>query len=363
MDIVRLVGIISIIWGHCLYDWERSSFHTQAFPDYLKLILLELGRVGTVCFFLLSGYFMNDRLRSLTVMSYLRSRFSSVILPWFIYLSLYVLLETSNRLSIHDLSNPSKVISLFKSLYLVFIFHGAYWFVPAALICGSAMIAINKYIDRSWLGSTLLTITIFYSINLYANWIDVNHTKAVAGYALFTWLGITLRRKENQIFSYIQRIHWATILILGVAFFTAACIESMYLKQLGGKDPFASIRASNILFSLILFVALLKKMNYGVLAALKTRKYVYGLYLIHSIVISQLWRMSSLWVMHGDKGFSQDLTMHVCIFLFTMLISFGILIGLKYLRLLLDVGMRTDRSPTFWRLITGKLIDSVTLRM
>ncbi len=327
MDIVRLLSICSIIWGHCLYDWEKQGFSADQLSN-AQLFLLETGRMGTVCFFLLSGYFMSDKLPTWTVFTYLRARFVPIILPWVAYLSAFVVIQAWHLVSHADLQHPGRLLALCINLYKVFIFHAAYWFVPAALLCGCLLVFLNKQLNNYWLGLVLAVCTLFYSINLHYAWVDVNHTKAVAGYALFTWLGVMLKRHEGVITPWIMKLSWLPLTVAMLAFFAIACVESRVLLHTGSHDPFASIRLSNVILSLLFFVTLLKWPYSDRFQFLKPRKYVYGLYLVHSIVISELTRLSSIFA-HPSGNERVMIANHLLLFITTLLISTLIVLAVR----------------------------------
>jgi len=62
-------------------------------------------------------------------------------------------------------------------------------------------------------------------------------------------------------------------------------MEALHLTAIGCKDAFASIRFSNIMLSLVLFVVFLKNRSLYRIKKIKPQRYVYGVYLVHTLIL------------------------------------------------------------------------------
>ncbi len=281
LNTLRFIAIASVVWGHTLLGWENQHF-TYLPALMVQAVFMQLGRMGTIIFFIISGFFLTERLPRFTIGSYLRYRWQSVILPWLFFILLCVLLQSFQvYFNTGLLPSPGKLLA-------GTIFHAAYWFIPVSLFAACFLIASKKYLHTSWFALLLVACTIFYCINLYYRWVAVNHTKAVLGYTLFTWLGVQFHRHVTTADRLLKRISWALVLPVMLVLFFVSCWEAVYLKTRGCADAFASIRVSNILLSLTVFVVFVKIKPSVFIEKIKPQKYVYGVYLIHSVVLLEL---------------------------------------------------------------------------
>ena len=82
-------------------------------------------------------------------------------------------------------------------------------------------------------------------------------------------------------------VHWRLIVFLLIATYFLACEEGVLLAKIGSDDPFASIRLSNILLTVLLFIAILKIRIPNKVEAFKPERFCYGIYLLHCIIIAQ----------------------------------------------------------------------------
>lgn len=240
---------------------------------------MQLGRVGTIPFFIISGFFLTPKFKSFTVGSFLQYRWQTVILPWLFFISLCVVLQSCQVLfNTGVMPSPGK-------LFIAAIFHAAYWFIPVSLFSACFLIAFKKYIDKQWFAFVLVCSTLFYCVNLHYYWVAVNHTKSVIGYTLFMWLGMQFHNHLLLADRLLNRTNFVTIVITTLLLFCISCLEAIYLKRKGCADAFASIRFSNILLSTVLVIVFFKSRRVMLVEKLKPQKYVYGVYLIHSLIL------------------------------------------------------------------------------
>ena len=289
MNVIRFLSVCSIVWGHCLLGWDHVSSHNNLFL-FTRAIFIQIGRIGTINFFFISGYFLIDKINQFNIISYLRHRLFTLILPWVFFLSLFVLIQIFEVIPFHQLVTTSISQILVTALKLgnAFIFHSAYWFVPASIVSAVILVLFQKHLNRAWFGAILIGITLFYEINLYHGWITTSHSKAFVGYTLFMWLGMQVKINLPRIKAFVDNLSWAIIFPIILFCFAMAAAEGVKLMTLGSADPFASIRFSNAILSIVTFLSLLKSTRLDWVNIFKPRNTVYGIYLIHCIFISQL---------------------------------------------------------------------------
>ncbi|WDF53953.1 acyltransferase family protein [Mucilaginibacter sp. KACC 22063] len=287
-DTLRILAICSVIWSHCLYP--SKMFHTPYVPlSFLQTMVIELGRPGTVIFFILSGFCIGKKVHQFSIASYLKYRLQSLIIPWCICLLAYAVLQAFHIKGLQLFHQPVMAIAaLITTLLKGLIFHAAYWFVPVAIFSAVVLVAFKKTFNKWWFILILTAITLFYGVNLYGKWIPGIHTKAFAAYILFMWMGVQIRQHILLFHRFIQRIQWPTLLCLIATLLFLNHLEIIQLLKVGSDDPFASIRISNCLLAIVITIAVLKARPLKFVQYLKPQETIFGIYLIHSIIISEL---------------------------------------------------------------------------
>jgi hypothetical protein len=286
MDILRFVAICSIVWGHSLCSWADKTKYQE---DYriLALVANQLGRLGTINFFLISGYFLSKKISGFSIVDYLKYRLPTIIIPWFIFLMVLVVIQVLNVYSFQQIQTGHALEILKYTLRLLngFIFHAAYWYIPVSILSALVLIVCKKYINKAAFGLVLLGLTLFYSINLYYNWVSALHTKAFLGYVFFLWLGAQLYQHKEKFELILSKIPWKVLIPAFLLAFTLACFEAEILSTEHSKDSFSSIRISNLIVCLLFFLAVLKSNRLTMLRHLNPRQNVFGIYLVHCIII------------------------------------------------------------------------------
>jgi hypothetical protein len=286
MDILRFVAICSIVWGHSLCSWADKTKYQE---DYriLTLVANQLGRLGTINFFLISGYFLSKKISGFSIVDYLKYRLPTIILPWLIFLIVLAAIQVLDVYSFHQIltGNTLQILKYTLQLLNGYIFHAAYWYIPVSILSALVLILCKKYINKTGFGFILLGFTLFYSINLYYNWVSALHTKAFLGYVFFLWLGVQLYQHKEKFEPILNKIQWKVLIPLFLLAFTVACFEAEILSKEHSKDSFSSIRITNLIVCLLFFLAVLKSNRLTVLKHLNPRQNVFGIYLVHCIVI------------------------------------------------------------------------------
>ena len=289
MDIIRLFAIASIVWGHTLFGWQNKTF---ASPIYtiIQVVFMQLGRLGTINFFIISGFFFSDKLKKFSVAGYLKYRQYSLIIPWLIFICIFVAVQVCQIYSFQQLAhtNYREVLELLSNLVKAAIFHAAFWFIPVSVFAAIFLIITKRFTNKVWFGLLLFTITLFYCVNLYHGWVSVIHARSFLGYVFYMWLGVQVKNHLQLVKSTIDNISWRTLLVLIPLAFFWACLEGWDLKRIGCSDAFGSIRLSNGTLSILIFMALLKRKTIYSVKKLNPQKYVYGIYLVHSIILLEI---------------------------------------------------------------------------
>ncbi|AEI49679.1 acyltransferase family protein [Runella slithyformis] len=282
MNVMRFLAMGSIVWGHCQFI-DSPGVVLSPSTDLIQAVLRQLGRVGTVNFFILTGFFLGDKVMKYTAASYLKRRFQTIIVPWLYFLGIFTIAELIYRNAFKQ--SPGEILIIGTQLFRGLIFHAAYWFIPVSVVSGVILVLFKKQQEKLGFGLVLLSITLFYNANLYFQWMDSNHTKAIPAYAFFVWLGGKFKTHLVMVDALIRRVSWPVLLTVAAAAFLLATLEGAYLQKLETPDAYASLRLSNSALSLFLFLIVMKTDRLLFINALQPQKYIFGVYLLHTITI------------------------------------------------------------------------------
>jgi len=290
IDTIRGITICFIVWGHCLLGWE-NFVPGNTLDSVLKLAVFQTGKIGTVIFFLVAGFLLRTKLREYTFINYCKARLPRVYIPWLSFMLLFLLLGVFQILPLADIWVHRDFRLLTRDVYNLIVgvlLYTAYWFVTTYIVSMLLLVSMRKYAEHIWLGAALGSITLFYGVNYYYQWIPANHGKAILAYAFFVWLGIQLHKYYPLVQATVERIPWIIVCTAFILFFILCCVEANYLSGIGCADPFGSNRISNSILSLIFFAGLLKMGRSVRINKLKPRKTVFGVFLMHVVVIFEL---------------------------------------------------------------------------
>ncbi len=338
MNIIRVLSMCSIIWRHTLLGWEDVHVTSGAF-FFIQALFIQLGKLGTINFFVISGYFLCDKLESFTIWNYLRSRFFRLIIPWLVFLFLFVAIELIEIMPPHQ--TLSAILKLAFTLGVSFLFHSAYWFVPVCIFSAIVLIACKKFINNKWFGLMLLAFSLFYGINLYFGWVAVSHTKAVMGYIFFMWLGIQLKQHLHLVAHFLNKINWNILLPLMAICLIIACFEGIILRNIIPDDAFSTLRISNLVLSTFIFIPLLKSKKMNWLNKLDPRNHAYGIYLAHCIVISQLTPVINAYISKDNQtiNLESSILLEIAFFIVTLSVTYFIVKSIKNSPLKFIIGL------------------------
>ena len=287
IDTIRFFALCSIVWGHCGIEFDAHVFSGN-FEKYLQSAVMQLGRFGTIFFFLISGFLIQPRIQTYNTVFFLKSRLRSTILPWAIFVVVFCLLQVMIDMPLRfDLAQGHIKHAWFvvREILKQVIFYYAYWFLLVFLFSSILLIILRKYIYSIWLGGVFAIFTAFYAINLHYNWIDAHHAKAFMGYVLIMWLGVQIRAHLEKSIEWLNRLSWPLLLLVYLLTFWWSCAEAMTLVNKGSVDPYASNRISNICNALVAFTCLYKWGKVRWVNNLQPRKTVYGILLLHVIIL------------------------------------------------------------------------------
>lgn len=282
IDAIRCIAMISIVAEHSI----GSYYFTVGTTNYWGYIsLIQLVKFGTVAFFLLAGFLISEKFTDYTPAQYLERRVSTTFGPWVFWSLVYVAamiinMAVKERIYHRGEFTLANIINGIETVYL----YTSYWFIINFMISITILLVFKKYLYSLYLGVPLMIFTIFYAVNIHYEWIQPGHTVAILGFVFFLWLGAQMRRHWQQVATWVNKLSYALIIFVLLLTFALSVFEICHLTG-SSKDPLNTLRISNLLYSLVFFVLLLRIKTFGFTSHLKPRQTTYGIYLIHYIIV------------------------------------------------------------------------------
>lgn len=253
-----------------------------------NVALNQTVKFGTMCFFMISGFLLGDRLEDASPRAYLGRRLRTVALPWAIWASVHLAMS----LAIDHLARGAGARPLGWHLNNTVI-ASAYWFVPNILLSLTVLLVFRRWLDAWWFGAALGLTTLAHGLNLHVRmWSNTQHNSAFSGFIAFLWLGYQLRRNFPRVKAALARVSFRALGALAVATWALALGETWALARRFGDDFdfLSTLRVSNVLYSLSVFALMLKTTRSIELPGMDARRFTFGIYLLHPIVFGVVGR-------------------------------------------------------------------------
>jgi len=291
IDTIRCISMMGIVFEHCSVFWGFS--YANKVDTFVEVSIMQFLKFATIAFFLISGFLINHKFQEYTPIEYLGNRFKNTIKPWLIWVLIFVFLDIVDRFVAYSKGSDDRIaIQTFSYIgqeFINTIFFTSYWFILNFLICIAILLLFKKFLYKIWFGVILGLVSIVYSFNLYHHWFMTQHSTALLGFVFYLWLGVYLNRNFDKLQKWIANTPHYVFIIITVTLLVASNIEAMYLIELGNDDPYNTLKITNILYSLGAFLLLLKIGNIPFLQKkFDPRNTTFGIYLVHSVVISRL---------------------------------------------------------------------------
>lgn len=347
IDTIRFITIFFIIWGHSLFSQWGGDFPSDFKTDYFKIITLQLGKISTPIFFVVAGFLLRPKLKHYNLRSYFADRGPKIYIPWILFIAIFFFLQFFQEVKWIEIFVSHDFKKLISMAYIILnglLLYTTYWFITTYLVSITLIVVFKNYAEKWWFGVILTIFFLFYAVNLYYQWVAANHAKAILGYAFFVWLGIIISKHFKTFSYYLHKLPWFVIIISMLGFFYVACYEGVYLSKIGSIDPYSSNRISNGIFSMIFFIAMMKFGPISIINKLNPRKTVYGIFLIHNLIIFQL----TVWSSMFDLNYliPNLLLLFLCqiaFCLFIVFISYGIVTWMKDTKLSWLIGLKEPK--------------------
>lgn len=274
VDFIRFFSIMGIVWAHSDIFPEKliliEHFRDHAFA---YIAFKQVFKFSVISFFIISGFLMGEQLKSLPPLVYFMNRVRSILGPYLIALTIFMLLVA---IFVRPFGDPTILDNLNNFFYL--IFSTPYWYIPVYFLTFIFLLPFHKYFNKIWFGGILLLITAYYTYTTVH--LGKNHTTSPFGFVFYVWFGTFIYNYD--LIKKIRQIKWPLLIGLIVISFLLACYQSyaLVLKH----SPFFSnnLRVFNQVYGVLVFCFLIKicpeNPSYW---RLKPRQETFGIYLYH----------------------------------------------------------------------------------
>ncbi len=284
-DFIRFVAMCAIIFQHS-FIVEKALLITDPAAVLLFFFLKVIAKIGSISFFMVSGFLLSQALERYSSKDYLNKRVKNIFKPYVLFVFIYLMLECAGAFfGEHRLTSVMEFPAFVVNKILGILFFTSYWFIFNYFISVMILLAFRKYLYEKWFGIVLFCCTLFYSINVHFEFFLPHHTTAFVGFAFFLWLGANLGKHQAKFWDFIQRTPYWKIAIAVIITLAADLYETYYLLGKGATVVDSSLKFSNILYCFAIFILLSKLGRNFNFQAVNPRDETYPLYLVHPIFL------------------------------------------------------------------------------
>ena len=284
-DFIRFVAMCAIIFQHSFI--VEKEILLADYPSVILFFFLKvIAKIGSISFFVVSGFLLSSALERYSSRDYLNKRVKNIFKPYILFIFFYLILD-----SIGAFFGQQKIASLTElpafvaSKILGILFFTSYWFIFNYFISVMILLAFRKYLYEQWFGILLLSFTAAYAINVHFEWLTPHHTTAFVGFTFFLWLGANLKKHDQLFWKLVETIPYWKLIAIVLITLSANLYETFYLMQTGATVVDSSLKFTNILYALSVFLLLSKMGSSITFGFLNPRDETYPLYLIHPIFL------------------------------------------------------------------------------
>jgi probable poly-beta-1,6-N-acetyl-D-glucosamine export protein len=284
-DFIRFVAMCAIIFQHS-FIVEKSLLIADSSSVILFFFLKVLAKIGSISFFLVSGFLLSSALERYSSRDYLNKRVKNIFKPYILFVGIYLMLDCLGAFfGEQRISSFAEVPGFIISKILGILFFTSYWFIFNYFISVMILLSLRKFLYERWFGVLLLCCTLFYSINVHFEFFLPHHTTAFVGFTFFLWLGANLRKNETVFWNFIEATPGWKFLALIAVTLSVNLYETYYLLEKGATVVDSSLKFTNILYACSVFLLLSKVGNKVSFTYLNPRDETYPLYLIHPLFL------------------------------------------------------------------------------
>ena len=272
--------MIGIVWAHVVlwspYKGGSTEYLNDAYMQYF-VPYKQIFKFSVICFFIISGFLLGDKIKTVRSFPYFKRRFRSTMKPYvFAYAAFLGLLFFRAYVLKSHVTESNTVYSIVKFSIVDTLF----WFMPNYLVSLAVVLLCKKYLNSIYFGIGLFVITLAYSyFSVYNRNFVTSHSTALFGFVFYLWLGAYI--KQSNLVEKIRKIKTPLLVAVAILFYIASSAEAYWLYR--QKLEYLNIlRILNQFYAISIFVLLVKlgysKITFG---PFTPRKETYGIYLYH----------------------------------------------------------------------------------
>lgn len=245
-----------------------------------------MAKIGSISFFLVSGFLLSSALERYSSKEYLNKRVKNIFKPYILFVGIYLMLDCLGAFfGEQRITSFAQLPAFVVSKILGILFFTSYWFIFNYFISVMLLLSLRKYLYERWLGVVLLCCTLVYSVNVHFEFFLPHHTTAFVGFTFFLWLGANLRKQETTFWNFIESTPFWKILALVAITLSFNLYETYYLLEKGATVVDSSLKLTNIFYAFSIFLLLCKVGNKVSFTYLNPRDETYPLYLVHPLFL------------------------------------------------------------------------------
>lgn len=284
-DFVRFIAMGAIIFQHSFLI-DKALLLQDSFSLYVYFGLKVFAKIGSISFFTVSGFLLSAALDRYSPKEYLKKRLENIIKPYGLFVLLYLVLDSVGAFFGKEQITSFYQLPIFVGEKLVdILFYTSYWFIFNYFISVLILLGFYKYLYSPVLGAVLLLFTLLYSINVHVHWFPAHHTTAFIGFTFFLWLGVNLKKNEEKFWFFIKNLVLLKWIGIFLVVLTLNLLETFYLLNQGAEVVDSSLKITNILYALCVFIILCRVSLKMEFKWFDPRNETYPLYLVHPIFL------------------------------------------------------------------------------
>jgi probable poly-beta-1,6-N-acetyl-D-glucosamine export protein len=284
-DFIRFIAMCAIIFQHS-FIVEKEFLLTDSASVITFFFMKVISKIGSISFFLISGFLLSAALDRYSSKEYLNKRVKNIFKPYILFVGIYLALTLiGGFFGQHKLNSIAELPAFLAAKIINTLFFTSYWFIFNYFISVMIVLSMRKYLYERWFGAILFACTAMYAINVHFEWFTPHHSTAFMGFTFFLWLGANLKKNEQFFWNIIDTTpYWKIITIILISL-SVNFYETVILLQNGATVVDGSLKFSNILYCLSVFVLLCKIGTKVTFNFLNPRDETYPIYLIHPIFL------------------------------------------------------------------------------
>jgi membrane-bound acyltransferase YfiQ involved in biofilm formation len=180
------------------------------------------------------------------------------------------------------------------------------------------LLIFRRHLQSLFFGGVLLAASLFYSLNIYTQWIETHHTRAFFGFIFYLWLGHYAAINMGRFTQLLRSLPTGALLVATLISAFAAFGEGRLLVHLHAPDPLNTLKVTTQIFSVLVFLCFFKYQRPIWPACFDVPRTTFGMYLAHVLTLAAF--TSPLWMlMNGTHPhpFLGSFAMRVAIWLAT----------------------------------------------